>query len=446
MSNTPYAIRRGGWPVRAVLAVLGLAVCGIWWFDPASAALSSPGAVLTGLSRVAGLVGAYLALLQLLLLARLPWLERAIGFDRLTAWHRGLGTNVVLVLVAHVLLVVAGLAMTEHHAPWSATIEIITTYPDMLTALLGMGLFVTVAVTSANFARQRLSYEVWYLLHLSAYLAVALAFFHQLSNGVDFLGDPAARILWIALYAVVASCIVWWRAVLPVRRWFRHAITVERVVRETPDTVSVWLRGRKLDELGAQPGQFLLWRFVTVGHLWSAHPYSLSAPVRGHRMRITVKDAGDHSAALARLRRGTPVFAEGPFGHFVADERLLAAVLLISGGSGIAPVRALAEDLLRDGANVVLLHRASDWHDVPFRAELDSMARRGLTVHYLIGRRRDLRTDPLAPGSLRRLVPDLRARSVYVCGPEGMTATVLASLRRLGVPPRHLHTEEFSLR
>lgn len=436
----------GFWPVRVLLVGLGLAVCGIWWFDPASAQFRSPGDVLTSASRVAGLVGAYLALLQLMLLARLPWLERAIGFDRLAAWHRGLGTNVVLVLVAHVLLVVLGLSMTEHHAPWSATIEIVTTYPDMLTALLGMGLFVTVAVSSASFARRRLSYEVWYLLHLTAYLAVALAFFHQISNGVDFLTSPKLRVLWMLLYGAVAACMVWWRAVLPVRRWYKHAITVERVVRETPDTVSVWLRGRKLDELDARPGQFLLWRFVTVGHLWSAHPYSLSAPVRGHRMRITVKDAGDHSAALARLHRGVPVFAEGPFGHFVSDARALDAVLLISGGSGIAPIRALAEDMLRDRTNVVLVHRASDWHDVPFRTELDSMARRGLTVHYLIGRRRDLRADPLSPGALRRLVPDIRARSVYVCGPEGMTTTVLASLRRLGVPPRHIHTEEFSLR
>ncbi|HWE89961.1 MAG TPA: ferric reductase-like transmembrane domain-containing protein, partial [Pseudonocardiaceae bacterium] len=104
--------------------------------------------------------------MQLLLLARLPWLERAVGFDRLAAWHRGLGTNVVLVLMTHVLLVVAGLAMTERHAPWSAAIEIITTYPDMITALAGMALFVTVAVTSARFARARMSYEAWYLVHV----------------------------------------------------------------------------------------------------------------------------------------------------------------------------------------------------------------------------------------------------------------------------------------
>jgi predicted ferric reductase len=441
--SVPAAPRHAGWVVRCLLVLGGLGAVGFWWFDPTNA-LGTPGDVLTSAGRVAGLVGSYLVVVQLLLLARLPWFERAVGFDRLAAWHRGLGTNVVLVLVAHVLLVTTGLAMTERHAPWSAFFEIVTTYSDMVPALVGMGLFLAIAFSSARVARARLSYEVWYVLHLGVYLAVALAFFHQVSSGADFVTNPVARLLWMAGYGAVACCVLWWRVVVPVRRWYRHAITVDRVVRETRDTVSVWLRGRHLDELDVRPGQFLLWRFVTVGHLWSAHPYSLSAPVSRDRMRITVKDAGDHSAALARLRRGVPVFAEGPFGHFTADARRRDAVLLVSGGSGIAPIRALAEQLLLDNADVVLVHRVSDQRDVPFRAELDAMARDGLVVHYLVGSRAQLRHDPLR--ALHRIVPDVVLRSVFVCGPDGMTATVINTLRRVGVPARHIHTEEFSLR
>jgi predicted ferric reductase len=428
------------------LASGGLAVCALWWSDTSAASLQTPGAALTATGRVAGLVGAYLVLVQLLLLARLPWLERAVGLDRLAAWHRGLGTNVVLVLSTHVVLVVSGLALTEQDTPWSAFWEILTTYPDTLLAFVGMVGFLVVAISSARAARARLSYETWYWLHVLTYVAVGVAFFHQISAGADFVLNPAARVVWIGLYAAVAGCVVWWRLALPARHWFRHALTVDRVVRETPDTVSVWLRGHRLDELDARPGQFFLWRFVTVGHLWSAHPYSLSAPVRAHRLRITVKDAGDHSGGLAHLRRGVPVFAEGPFGHFTADARHHRAVLLVAGGSGIGPVRALAEQLLGEGDDVVLLYRASTWADVALRAEIDAMVDDGLRVRYLVGRRTELRADPLGPRSLRRWVPDLVARDVFICGPSGMTETVLASLRRLDVPRHHIHTEEFSLR
>jgi predicted ferric reductase len=440
------AVRPARVAVRTVLLAGGLAVCGLWWLDTSSGSLHGLGDQVTAAGSVAGLVGAYLVLVQLLLLARLPWLERAVGLDRLAAWHRGLGTNVVIVLVAHVLLVVEGLALTEQSGTTSAAMEILTTYPDMLKALVGMVLFLAVGITSARLARSRLSYEAWYWVHVTAYLAVALTFFHQVSAGVDFTLNPSLRVLWIGLYGVVAVLVLWWRLLLPARRWFRHALTVERVVRESPDTVSVWLRGRHLDELDARPGQFFLWRFVTVGHMWSAHPYSLSAPVREKRMRITVKDAGDHSAGLARLHRGVPVFAEGPFGHFTADVRRHRQVLLIAGGSGIGPIRALAEQLLADGDDVVLLYRASTWEDTALRRELDAMGRSGLRTLYLIGRRRELRGDPLAARSLRRLVPDLLRRDVYICGPGGMTATVTASLRQLQVPKQHIHTEEFSLR
>lgn len=383
---------------------------------------------------------------QLLLFARLPWLERAVGLDRLAGWHRGLGMNVVLLLCGHVLLVVAGVGLSEQEAPWSATWEVLSTYPDMLLAVVGMVLFLAVAVTSGRALRARLSYEAWYWTHVTAYVAVALTFFHQISAGADFVLDPAARVLWIGLYGVVACCVLWWRLVLPARRWFRHAMTVERVVRETPNTVSVWLRGRRLSELDAQPGQFFLWRFVTVGHVWSAHPYSLSAPVRRDRLRITVKAVGDHSHGLVRLRRGVPVFAEGPFGHFTARSRTRSGVLLVAGGSGIGPVRALAERLLEQGGDVVLLYRASSWADVALRAELDHLADDGLQVLYLVGSRVDLGYDPLDRRGLRRLVPDAAHRDAYVCGPTGMTVAVCAALRSLGVSRHHIHTEEFSLR
>jgi predicted ferric reductase len=440
----PSAARSGHWVVRAALLACGIAVCAIWWSNTNAATLRTPGDAATAVGRVAGLVGAYLVLVQLMLLARLPWLERAVGLDRLAGWHRGLGTNVVILLCVHVLLVVIGVGLTDQDTPWSAVWEVLTTYPDIWLAVSGMALFLAVAITSGRALRARLSYEVWYWVHVLAYVGIALTFFHQISAGADFVVDPTARALWITMYCVVAACVLCWRVALPARRWMRHALTVERVVRETPDTVSIWLRGHALRELDAEPGQFFLWRFVTVGHPWTAHPYSLSAPATDRRMRITVKAAGDHSRMLAHLRRGVPVFAEGPFGHFTASARTRRAVLLIAGGSGIGPVRALAERLLAGGGDVELLYRASSWQDVALRTELDRMP--GLRVRYLVGRRAELGFDPLDRRGLHKIAPDIAHRDVFVCGPAGMTAAVQGALRELGVPRTQIHTEEFSLR
>jgi predicted ferric reductase len=434
--------------VRAALLLGAAAVVVMWLLDPTP--LTGIGAEVTAAGRLCGLLGAYLVLVQLLLMGRLAWFERAVGFDRLTAWHRGLGTNTVLLLVAHVLLIVEGYSLSDHRAVVSTGWRVLSTYPEMVKATIGMVLFGLVAVTSARAARRRLSYEAWYAIHISAYAAVALAFSHQLAAGQDFVGHPVNRVLWWAMYLFVATVLVWWRVLLPVRGWFRHKLLVDRVVVESPGVISVWVRGRKLDELGAQAGQFLLWRFLTPGHLWSAHPYSLSAaPDRGI-LRITVKDAGDHSAALAHLRPGTPVLAEGPFGHFTLGKRVRSRLLLVAGGSGIGPIRALAEELVMRGSghrvDAVLLYRAGHPSDLALRTELDRLAARtGLKVVYLVGHRADLGRDPLSARSIDSMVPDVRSRDVYVCGPPGMTHNVLRAMRELRVPVRQLHSEDFEM-
>jgi predicted ferric reductase len=434
--------------VRLVLTLGAAAVVAMWWLDPTS--LSDLGARVTAAGRLAGLLGAYLVLVQLLLMSRLPWFERAVGFDRLTAWHRGLGTNTVLLLVAHVLLVVEGYSLADHKSVGSTAWRVLSTYPEMFKAAFAITIFGLVAVTSARSARKRLSYEGWYAVHLGAYVAVALAFTHQLASGQDFVGHPLNRLLWWALYLFVAAVLVLGRLVQPMRAWARHRLIVDRVVEESPGVVSVWMRGRRLDELGARSGQFLLWRFLAPGHIWSAHPYSLSASPDHGSLRITVKDAGDHSAALAHLRHGTPVLAEGPFGHFTLDKSVGSRLLLVAGGAGIGPVRALAEELMMRAAHprpdAVLVYRAGHARDLALRKELDHLAKRtGLRVKYIVGHRRDLRRDPLSPSALAELVPDVRSRDVYVCGPPGMNHHVLRALRELRVPVRQLHSEEFEM-
>ncbi len=448
-SLRPATVRRASaLLLRAALSAGGLAVLVLWWHDPAN--LRDPAAVVTAMGRVAGLLAAYLVLVQVLLMARLPWFERAVGFDRLAGWHRGLGTNVVLLMVAHVLLVVEGYALADHRGAAAETWSVLTTFPSMLKATAGLVLFGAVAVSSARAARRRLSYEAWYAVHLGAYVAVALTFFHQTGTGADFIRNPTNRLLWTAMYVGVAGAVLLWRVVFPVRAWARHRMIVDQVVPEGEDAVSVWVRGRDLGALGARAGQFLLWRFIAPGHLGSAHPYSLSARPDGNRLRITVKVAGDHSAALATLRPGTPVLAEGPFGHFTADARVGRRTLLIGGGSGMAPVRALAEELagepgVRPG-DVVVLQRAGTRADLLLGGELSVLADRGrIVLHSVVGHRAALAHDPLEPRRLARLVPDVHERDIYVCGPAGMTASVLAGLRHLGVPADRLHVEGFSL-
>jgi predicted ferric reductase len=429
-----------------VLTLIGLgavAVLVLWWRStPPTTATSD---LLIDGGDALGLLSGYGFVVLVALMARLPPLERGIGADRLARWHAMGGRYVITLVTGHVLLTVWGYTVGAQENVAKETFSLLTTFPDVLMATVAWFLLLGVGAFSARAARRRLSYETWYYAHLYTYLAIALAFSHQFSQGPAFADSLDARVAWSALYVTVGVLIVWYRVLVPLRNAARYRFTVQTVRSEAPGIVSVFISGHDLDRLRAEPGQFFRWRFLTRELWWQSHPYSLSAMPQPDLLRITVKASGDHSGSLAQLQPGTRVVAEGPYGAFtpaLSGRR----VLLIAGGVGITPIRAMFAALPRrmqdDG--ITLVYRASHARDVVFSRELDAIAAdRGATLHYLIGSRDELGYDPLAPGALAQLAPGLHRYEAYVCGPPGMTETVVKSLRALDVPRRRIHRESF---
>jgi ferredoxin-NADP reductase len=149
---------------------------------------------------------------------------------------------------------------------------------------------------------------------------------------------------------------------------------------------------------------------------------------------------------VRRLLPGTRVVLQGPFGVFTAVRRRRPRSLLIAGGIGVTPLRALIEEMPQRKNSITLLYRARSWEDVVFKAELDELvAARGGVVHYIVGRRgQEVGAHPLAPRFLLAAVPDLRDRDVFICGPREMVDAVMNSLRALKVPAGQVHVERFA--
>jgi predicted ferric reductase len=312
---------------------------------------------------------------------------------------------------------------------------------------VSLGLLIVVGITSVRAVRRKASYETWYAIHLYTYLAIALGFMHQLAVGVDFTTDLVARVFWIGLYVGAIGSLVVFRFWKPVSVSWRHRLRVANVVDEAPGVSSIYLAGSDLDQLPVRAGQWFRLRFLTREGWFRAHPFSLSAAPNGKFLRFTVKGLGDYTTKLQQIPVGTPVFIEGPYGALTGAARTKARVLLVAGGIGITPLRALLEELPASRGNLTLVYRASHIDEVVFKREIDELASmRGATVHYLVGKRgsREMPTDPLDPRSLRRLIPDIHDRDVYVCGPSGMMTRTLNSLRWLRIPDSQIHYERFA--
>jgi len=393
-------------------------------------------------AHVTGMAAGYGAAIMLILMSRAPWLEYGVGAHRLARWHAWGGPMVIILTVVHALAAVLAWAYAGSIDLMAAAKDVVG-IPGLTSALAAIVLLILVGIASLRVVRQRLSYEWWHFVHLLTYLAVALGFAHQLA-GPDLAGRRWLQVAWSLLYTYAFALVLRWRLLQPLFQLWRHRLRVEQVWQESADVISVLMSGHHLDELRAEPGQFFRWRFLT-GKTWrSAYPFSLSAPPAGDRLRITVKARGDGTRRIFTIPVGTLVFAEGPYGALTRRRRRRPRVLLIAGGVGITPMRALFEVIDLPGEDVTLVYRASREQDLVLKHELDEISERsGARVVYLVGPSTDTAND-MSAHALNRIVGNLSDHDVYLCASPRLAARVRGSLMDRGFPRHQLHEERFS--
>lgn len=397
--------------------------------------------IITTISRVAALAGAYLALLGLLLVSRITWIERAVGHDRLVSWHRKSAPYALFLILIHVLLVALGYAANDKVRVGVELWRLVTTYPWMLPAFVGFLAFMAAGISSYKRVRSKMKYETWWTIHLYTYIAIAFSFMHQVLTGVMFIGHPLNRAYWTGLYIFVGVTILTWRIVIPTYKSLRYKLHVSHIDIEAPGIISIYVRGRNLRKLKAEGGQFFNWRFLDKDRWYESHPFSLSASPTDNQMRFTVKDLGDHSRSLISVRPGTRVLIEGPYGTFTKNQaHQKRPLVLIGGGVGITPIRALLDELPQ-GRDLSLIYRTSNEEGLIFLDEITELAKqKSARLHVLPGSRK---LYPLDANHLLQIVPNIREAEIYICGPTSLTEVVRASAAQLGMAKSRVHSEIF---
>ncbi|HEY3334930.1 MAG TPA: ferredoxin reductase family protein [Candidatus Limnocylindrales bacterium] len=427
--------------VWAVVAGVGAVLAGMWIRH--GGLTQDP---LTAIGQVTALGGTYAALLGVLFASRAPWLDQVIGSDRLRKVQGWLGFLSVWAIGAHAVTSTLAYAGGAIGQVIPTILSLVQTVPGMLGAIVGMGLFVVVAVSSMQAARRRVSYESWHGVHLYAYLAVAFGYLHQLTIGTDFVGDPLAAAFCISLYVIAFGPLLLHRVAWPLWLTIRHRPFVRAIAREADGIFSLYVGGTDLDRLAVRSGQFFVVRALTRRDWTHGHPFSISAAPNGDYLRFTVKELGEGTRSLAALAPGTGLMLEGPYGAMHGGRRTGRRLLLIAGGIGIAPLRALAEGLGFRPGEMDLVYRTRDPRDIALRGELESLAvHRGIRLHLVTGRRGEpgVGDDPLGAEAIRRLVPDAADRDAYLCGPDGLMEHARSALLALGASPSRINLELF---
>lgn len=445
MKHTNY--RLWHWVWYGLYAAGAIIILVFWWQASGHATSATASSLQIAIGNITGLIGTYAVLWQLVLLGRLTFLERHFGLEKLTWLHKWNGYAALTLILAHTLFLILGFAIADHAGLIKQTLDFMFNWNDVLKATLATGLFIVIVPMSIGIVRRGFKYETWYYVHLFTYLAILLAFSHQLSVGSDLAGNLPFQAFWLALYVLSFGALGWYRFLRPAWLVYEHRLQVAKVVPETGDVVSVYITGQKLDRLPFQPGQFMIWRFLDKERWWQAHPFSISVAPNGQYLRLTAKMVGDFTRSLSGLKPGTWVSIDGPHGNFTADHLGNPKVLLIAGGSGITPIRSMLERLPATIQDVVLVYAARSQADLALRTEIETLATRtGAQVKYLLSNEAvpGFATGILDDNNLRALVPDAASREVMLCGPPPMMDAVTQTLERAGVKSAAIHTERFA--
>ena len=402
-------------------------------------------------NRLTALVGTSLLLVHLALVARIPWVEKTLGLDKLTSAHKRLGKPLLYLLLLHSVLAIVSYSEISNLSLLLGLGSMVASYWELLLALVSIVLMVVVVISSIRIARKRLSYESWYLIHLVSYVAILSAIPHQLTLGTDFLSQPLMQSWFTLVYVFVFGNLLWFRIFQPILISLGANLKIERVTPDKNNTTSLVIGGRNLKRFDAQAGQFFLVRVLNKKQWWRPHPFSVSNSP-GKEIRFTIGNRGDDTALMQKLTVGTRVILEGPFGIFTEAKRTKRHVTLMAAGIGVAPIRALAESLAAEPGDVTIIYRATDVRDAALLHEVERISlERGHTLHVLVGPRGDhggfLPQDSANTpehAQLIGLAPHLLDSDIYVCGPASWSNAVKHSVKKLGVAKNQLHIEEFA--
>jgi predicted ferric reductase len=393
-----------------------------------------------------GFVGLAMLGLQFALTARFRQIAAPFGLDTMLHFHRQAGiVAFVFVLVHPLLLIAAQPAFLEFLDPRASISRALA-----LWAVLG-SLVLLIALTLWR-RPLGLAYEWWRASHgILALLVVFIGLVHVLRVGY-YISVPWKQAVWVAMSGGAILLLLYARLLRPLllaRRPYR----VVDVRQEHGDTWTVALEPDGHDGLDFDAGQFAWVTFGPSPFALEQHPFSFSSSARqAGRLEFTIRELGDFTAAIGRLRPGTRAFVDGPYGAFTLSDEAAGAVF-IAGGIGITPVMSILRTLADGGDRrpLLLIYGHSRYETMTFRDELRALERRlDLRVIEVLEQppaQWDGETGRVTPELLDRYLPtgEAKATEYFVCGPEPMMDTVESHLLHRGVSLRMLNSERFDI-
>jgi ferredoxin-NADP reductase len=233
-----------------------------------------------------------------------------------------------------------------------------------------------------------------------------------------------------------------------------QAAVIERVVHRTPRVVSLFLRAPLARH---EAGQHLDIRLTAPDGYQAQRSYSIASAPDAPSIELAVErlDDGEVSPFLHDVARaGDTIDVRGPIGgHFIWRAEDGGPLLLVAGGSGVAPLMCMLRHraTASPATSALLAYSARIWDEVIFRDELLSAEAADPRFRLIVTTTREPRHRPadLERRLDREVLREILARwdeapsHVYVCGATAFVESVATALVAEGIPADRVRTERY---
>ncbi len=397
-----------------------------------------------------GTMGYIYLLNQFITGIRLKYFDRLYGLDRVLRFHV-------------VMAIIALICVAAHHLIFKR-LDYLENRLQITLGGMALGIFVFISVVALllfagplvrfrpirrlrRVVQKRLHIQYQHLLAIHNLVAVAmlLALIHALLASVT--QESLARSIILAGWYLVATILYLRHKIILPRRHRATPYRVIKVVEESPDYCSVYLKPPGATPFSYLPGQFGFVRFVSGKQSREEHPYTLSSAPHSPHICFTAQKVGDWSARLTQqVAMGDKVALDGPYGRF--SHKIVppnAPLIFIASGAGITPFMSMLQTLIheQEQRSIHLIWQQSGGEGQLLADLLKSSAALPAFRYqqYLVSRSTAKSERSIIDNQLT--TEEIKKGRFFICGNPAFYRRIVKELRQRRVHVSAIHLEKF---
>ena len=383
---------------------------------------------------------------QFILTSRLKFIDRNFGMDKIIHFHIIMSVIAIQLALtkAIIFLIIRENDITQIGSGINAAAQFIVLMILGLIYLRGPGI-----------KKRKLKYNGAKFIHNFTIFSASYIFLHVLLSNSAY--ESIILIIIFAMFYLLA--LVFWLNFKVFRRLKikKNPYEIAEVKSEAGTYWTLFLKSKIGNPIDYKPGQYSYISIISKDMPKEFHPFSFSSsPVKNKTISFTIKELGDYTNDVSKVKVGDIAYIEGPYGIFNALDSDAEKIIFIAGGSGITPFLSALRYMrdTKDTRKVTLLWGVKFPYEIFLKEEFEDMKKvnPNLTVIPVVSNNDtwDGERGYIDSDKLERLAPcedpgeTIQKNDYYICGPPIMMKKVREALKSMGVNKKNnIHSEKF---